>query len=680
MDAALARRVVVRPALRRMRERLDAASHLLRRIPVRWRIATVVILNLAFITLLMALIGTGATAIRAAWSDLQEARRIDRILASIENDAGRLQTLIHRYFALPNEVVLNEIEQRRRALLGKLAIERDIDFALENPARSVTSVTERFMLGFDELRSVRETISSIYDNEIRRPASELSQLYSVVETAMADRSALVAPSLGKSREAFSIFLVAINDYYLTQSVQAQREASRSIEVIQATAPVMVDLAETEFQRAALQALADRTTALRAGFGRMVQVLGMQNRLLQVEIDGNQAVMATVIQEVAERVRAREDQAQSRLDQTLRIVFVQAVGIAGIFLAFVAVIWLLIARSIRVPLDQLSASMAAIVAGKLDSPPPGLDATDDIGRMARSVEVFRQNAIAKRMAERDLMAAKDRAETALAHLRDTQQSLVEAEKLAALGGLVAGVAHEVNNPIGISLTVASTLSRRIEDFARDVERGELRRSKLTEFVEGSREAASQLSLNLQRAGEMIQAFKQVAVDRSHAERRQFDLAEATDQIIASLRPTLRRLPVTLQVDVPSGIVLDSYPGPYGQVVTNLFINALTHAFPDGRAGTLSITARADGSQVDLRFRDDGIGMSPEVKRQAFDPFFTTRRGAGGTGLGLNIVANIVTRRLGGRIYLDTEPGQGSTFRIVLPLTAPQEPAERGEVPA
>jgi signal transduction histidine kinase len=357
-----------------------------------------------------------------------------------------------------------------------------------------------------------------------------------------------------------------------------------------------------------------------------------------------------------------------------------VGIAGIFLAFVAVIWLLIARSIRVPLDQLSGSMAAIVAGKLDSPPPGLDATDDIGRMARSVEVFRQNAIAKRMAERDLMAAKDRAETALAHLRDTQQSLVEAEKLAALGGLVAGVAHEVNNPIGISLTVASTLSRRIEDFARDVERGELRRSRLTEFVEGSREAASQLSLNLQRAGEMIQAFKQVAVDRSHAERRQFDLAEATDQIIASLRPTLRRLPVTLQVDVPSGIVLDSYPGPYGQVVTNLFINALTHAFPEGRAGTLSITARADGSQVDLRFRDDGVGMSPEVKRQAFDPFFTTRRGAGGTGLGLNIVANIVTRRLGGRIYLDTEPGQGSTFRIVLPLTAPQEPAERGEVPA
>jgi len=261
MDATTARRVVVRPAIRTIRGRLDWASEQFRRIPVRWRIATVVILNLAFITLLMLLIGSGARAIRSAWDDLQEARRIDRLLASIENDAGRLQTLIHRYFALPNEAVLGEIEQRRKALLAKLAIEQEIDLALQNPARSVTSVTERFMLGFDELRSVRETISSIYENEIRKPASELSQLYAVVETAMADRSALVAPSLGKSREAFSIFLVAINDYYLTQSVQAQREASRSIEVIQATAPVMVDLAQTEFQRAALQALADRTTAL-----------------------------------------------------------------------------------------------------------------------------------------------------------------------------------------------------------------------------------------------------------------------------------------------------------------------------------------------------------------------------------------------------------------------------------
>ncbi|MBN8941684.1 MAG: HAMP domain-containing histidine kinase [Rhizobiales bacterium] len=676
MDATTARRVVVRPAIRSLRGRLDAASQTLRHIPVRWRIATVVILNLAFIGLLLLLIGSGAGAIRSAWNELQDARRIDRLLASIENEAGRLQTLIHRYFALPNDVVLNDIEARRKALLAKLALEKEIDLALQNPARSVTSVTERFMLGFDELRSVRETISSIYENEIRKPASELSQLYAVVETAMSNRASLIAPSLGKSREAFSIFLVAINDYYLTQSVTAQREASSSIEVIQTTAPVMIDLAETEFQKAALQALRERTDALRAGFGRLVTVLGMQNRLLQVEIDGNQAVMATVIQEVAERVRSHEDAAQERLDRTLRSVFVQAVGVAGLFLLFVAAIWTLIARSIRVPLDDLAGSMANIVRGDLARPPAGLMAGDDIGRMARAVEVFRQNAIEKQRAEQDLVAAKNRAETALAHLRETQDSLIEAEKLAALGGLVAGVAHEVNNPIGISLTVASTLARRIDEFGRDVERGELRRSKLTEFVEGSREAAGQLSMNLQRAGEMVQAFKQVAVDRSHAERRSFDLAEATDQIVASLRPTLKRAAVELNVSVPEGIVLDSYPGPYGQVVTNLFINALTHAFPDGRKGTFRIDARpAEGESVVLTFQDDGAGMTEAVQRQAFDPFFTTRRGEGGTGLGLNIVFNIVTRRLGGRITLSSVPDGGTTFRIVLPLTAPQDPAER-----
>jgi signal transduction histidine kinase len=331
----------------------------------------------------------------------------------------------------------------------------------------------------------------------------------------------------------------------------------------------------------------------------------------------------------------------------------------------------------VPLDDLAGSMNAIVAGDLERPPSGLTATDDIGRMARAVEVFRQNAIEKQRAEHDLVAAKDKAETALDHLRETQQSLVEAEKLAALGGLVAGVAHEVNNPIGISLTVASTLSRRIDEFAGDVERGELRRSRLADFVQGSREAASQLSLNLQRAGEMIQAFKQVAVDRSHAERRSFDLAEATDQIVASLRPTLRRAPVKLQVTVPPGIVLDSYPGPYGQVVTNLFINALTHAFPDGRSGTFGIEAVQEGDQVMMTFRDDGIGMNSDVQRQAYDPFFTTKRGEGGTGLGLNIVFNIVTRRLGGRIWLSSTPGVGTTFRIVLPLSAPQDPGERQE---
>jgi signal transduction histidine kinase len=195
---------------------------------------------------------------------------------------------------------------------------------------------------------------------------------------------------------------------------------------------------------------------------------------------------------------------------------------------------------------------------------------------------------------------------------------------------------------------------------------LRRSQLEEFVRTSRDAAQQLVANLHRAGELIQSFKQVAVDRSRAERRQFSLSEATDQIIASLRPVLKKAPITLTVEVPEGLMIDSYPGAYGQILTNLFLNAANHGFADGRSGAITITARPRGNDaVEIIFADNGAGMTPDVQRQAFDPFFTTRRNEGGTGLGLHIVYNLVTQQLGGRMMLDSRLGQGTTFRIIMP---------------
>src|SRR5439155_19302061 len=284
-----------------------------------------------------------------------------------------------------------------------------------------------------------------------------------------------------------------------------------------------------------------------------------------------------------------------------------------------------------------------------------------------------NAIAKRKTEDELRTSKEKAESALLELNTAQQNLIDAERLAALGGLVAGVAHEVNNPIGISLTVASSFARRAEMFEADLRTEPLRRSKLDEFVKISRDASQQLVANLTRAGELIQSFKQVAVDRSHAERRQFSLSEATDQIIASLRPVLKRSPITLQVDVPEGLLLDGYPGSYGQILTNLFLNAANHAFGDGRAGTITISARPPGADdIEISFADDGAGMTPDVQRQAFDPFFTTRRNEGGTGLGLHIVYNLVTQQLGGRMMLESRLGEVTTFRIIMPKLAWGEP--------
>jgi len=286
---------------------------------------------------------------------------------------------------------------------------------------------------------------------------------------------------------------------------------------------------------------------------------------------------------------------------------------------------------------------------------------------------------RKKSEQEILKARDAAEAALKDLRETQASLIEAEKLAALGRLVAGVAHEVNNPVGISLTVASALQRRNEQFSAEFAQGDLRRSSLTEFLRVNHEAAEQLVANLNRAAELVQSFKQVAVDRNFSDRRQFNLRDLTEQVVTSLRPGLGKQNLSLTVDCPDDLQMNSYPGPYGQVLTNLFVNALAHAFPSGgmtkdNPGRMEIKISPVGlDMVELIFTDNGRGMSEDIRRRAFDPFFTTRRDQGGTGLGLHIVYNIVTGRLGGRISLTSEVGKGTQVRLQLPRIAPLEAA-------
>jgi PAS domain S-box-containing protein len=275
-------------------------------------------------------------------------------------------------------------------------------------------------------------------------------------------------------------------------------------------------------------------------------------------------------------------------------------------------------------------------------------------------------------EQKIGRAKEAAEAALRNLQETQNSLIEAEKLAALGRLVAGVAHEINNPVGIGLTVASSLERKSVLFAEEAARGDLKRSSLSDFLEATRDGCSQLVANLNRAAELIQSFKQVAADRSDSDQRAFNFGDLTEQVLMSLRPCLRKHNLTLNVDCQPNLAMNSYPGSYGQVLTNLFLNSVTHAFPNGKGGTIDIKARASGKDdIEILFSDDGCGMSLSVRRQAFNPFFTTRRDLGCTGLGLHIVHNIVTNRLGGRLSLHSEPGEGTKIQMILPRMAPAE---------
>jgi signal transduction histidine kinase len=643
---------------------------LARSVPIRWRILSIAALNSLVVLVLAGMIWSGAQVLGSAWDDVRQVRESDKILALLESETGRLQNLIHRYINQPSPELFAEILLLREAVLGTLTTRASTDPMLSGSVAELERVTERFLNGFGELRAVQATISKTYEDDVLKPAKDMAGLYSIIEGATGHRDALIWPSLGKSREAFTAMLVAANAYYLSVATNSAEDARRNTETIEKTIPVMTDLADNDLQRLALQRLKKRTVALREGLAKLSEQLASRTDLLRNTIDASQADTIAAIDGLSVKMRQREQKAQATFDRTLSNIAHRVLSIALLFLAVIITAGVIIALSIRLPLQQIMTSMRAIRSGDYDRQVPGTDAKDEVGAMARAVEVFRENAIAKREAEDGLRASKEKAESALLELNAAQQNLIDAERLAALGGLVAGVAHEVNNPIGISLTVASSFARRTDQFEAEMKSGTtLRRSQLEEFVRSSRDASQQLVGNLHRAAELIQSFKQVAVDRSHAERRQFSLGEATDQIIASLRPVLKRSPITLSVDVPEGLVVDGFPGSYGQILTNLFLNAANHAFPGGRAGAITISAKPRGTDdIEIIFADNGAGMTPDVQRQAFDPFFTTRRNEGGTGLGLHIVYNLVTQQLGGRMMLESRLGQGTTFRIIMPRAA------------
>ena len=255
------------------------------------------------------------------------------------------------------------------------------------------------------------------------------------------------------------------------------------------------------------------------------------------------------------------------------------------------------------------------------------------------------------------------------LKDTQQQLVAREKLAALGALVAGVAHELNTPIGNSLVIASTLEDKTAEIATKSAGETMRRSDLKGFIDAAKEASALLMRSLRNAAELVNSFKQVAVDQASAQRREFNLLQACQEICATMMNRIRKSGHRLELEMPDDIVMDSFPGPLGQVIINLINNALLHAFDGREGGQMRMTAARLGlDRVRLVFHDDGVGISRAHQDRIFDPFFTTKLGQGGNGLGLSITYNIVTSLLDGHIRVDSIEGVGTTFTMDLPLEA------------
>ena len=295
------------------------------------------------------------------------------------------------------------------------------------------------------------------------------------------------------------------------------------------------------------------------------------------------------------------------------------------------------------------------------------------RIADELEQHREH-LANLVADRTRELADRNAslETTMSRLQHMQRQLVQSEKLSGLGAMVAGVSHELNTPIGNARVVATSLGELAGEFATKIDSG-LKRSDLDSFMRKVNEGHQLIERNLIRAAGLIQSFKQVAVDQTSSHRRRFDLQTSIEEILATVRPSYKTTPYRIVTDLTSDLTLDSYPGPLGQVIVNLLENARIHGFDGRNHGIVYVrTKQLDADYLLLTVEDDGIGIPAPHLPRIFDPFFTTRMSLGGSGLGLNIVYNIVTGLLGGSISVTSQPGQGAAFTLQIPCIAPSAP--------
>lgn len=310
----------------------------------------------------------------------------------------------------------------------------------------------------------------------------------------------------------------------------------------------------------------------------------------------------------------------------------------------------------------------VLAAAFDRMAESLQIHDYDRRRAEEEVCILNEDLEDRVAQRtsELARANGDLQIALENLRQAQGQLVMSEKLAALGGLVAGVAHEINTPVGVALSATSTMAEKNRVISDLFATGEMKRSDLTEYLESTREGVEMSLINLNRASDLIRSFKMVAADQVSESRRSFNVCEYVGQVLLSLRPKLKRTAHRVEVVCDEDLVIDSYPGAFSQILTNFIVNSLTHAFGEKEEGLMRIEIAKNDGMLNLTYSDDGCGIAPEFQDRIFDPFFTTARAKGSTGLGLHIVFNIVTSTLGGTITCCSAPGQGTTFQVRMPM--------------
>ncbi|MEH3065119.1 MAG: HAMP domain-containing sensor histidine kinase [Methylobacterium radiotolerans] len=458
--------------------------------------------------------------------------------------------------------------------------------------------------------------------------------------------------------AQDIALTALRLARRTDAALARRDTAEASRVLEAGAELSGTSRTLLIPVSIRDEMAEAIDGWRTQLAATIEKIGEQNETI-ADMDSRAATMSANAQTLSRAFIDDADQFGSVIRQLL---VVGAVGALCLGIGAAAAV----ARSITRPLHALQHSIVTAAA----APAPediGRDShlltrRDELGDIARATNAFLEQI---RRREADRRNASQRADDALTTLRQAQEDLIRAERLASLGQLVAGVSHEISTPLGIALTTATQVQSDSAAFARMVGDNQLSRSRLTQYAGRMREGAQLLTSNLMRAADLLYSFKQVAADQAIEDRRPLNLADWIDELLKSLRALARPGRHVFEVDCPPDLVVDTLPGILAQVVSNAVKNAIEHGFQDREGGRITITGIRSGDGIGLSIADDGRGIDGADLGRVFDPFFTTARARGGTGLGLHIVHNLVVNRLQGRVELQSSAGAGTVLRLWLP---------------
>jgi two-component system NtrC family sensor kinase len=341
-----------------------------------------------------------------------------------------------------------------------------------------------------------------------------------------------------------------------------------------------------------------------------------------------------------------------IEDRIKLIVLVALGITVLLLV---ALWLIIRKLLILPLLKIRKAAISVKQG-LEYEEIEIKASQEINEVATAFNDMVQN----------LEGRYKELQQALTTIKKTQKQLVESEKMVALGNLVAGVSHEINTPIGIGVTATSYLEEKTKDLLELYQQGKMKKSNLEDYLHTVNETMDMIQTNLVRASELVKSFKQVAVDQSIEIKRTFKIKEYIDHVLLSLKPNLKKTQHKIAVYCSEDIEIYSYPGAFSQIITNFVMNSLIHAYEDEDQGIISIQITKSDHGITIEYTDDGKGMSEYVVNQIFNPFFTTNRGGGGTGLGMHIVYNLVTQSLGGNLACESKLGVGTTFIIDIPI--------------